>query len=72
MTAGLLVAERFGQIRKTKAPVDDRSNARRVQPPDHVLLLRPTAHDESLESDLAEAFRYEESNRHFGKICLEF
>jgi NADPH:quinone reductase-like Zn-dependent oxidoreductase len=23
-------------------------------------------------ADLAEAFRYEESNRHFGKICLEF
>jgi NADPH:quinone reductase-like Zn-dependent oxidoreductase len=23
-------------------------------------------------ADLAEAFRYEESNRHFGKLCLEF
>jgi NADPH:quinone reductase-like Zn-dependent oxidoreductase len=34
--------------------------------------IRPVIDRRFALADLAEAFRYEESNRHFGKICLEF
>jgi NADPH:quinone reductase-like Zn-dependent oxidoreductase len=34
--------------------------------------IRPVIDRRFALGDLAEAFRYEESNRHFGKICLEF
>jgi NADPH:quinone reductase-like Zn-dependent oxidoreductase len=33
--------------------------------------IRPVIDRRFALADLAEAFRYEESNRHFGKICLE-
>ena len=34
--------------------------------------IRPVIDRRFALADLAEAFRHEESNRHFGKICLEF
>jgi NADPH:quinone reductase-like Zn-dependent oxidoreductase len=34
--------------------------------------IRPVIDRRFPLDDLAEAFRYEESNRHLGKICLEF
>ncbi|HEY1898442.1 MAG TPA: NAD(P)-dependent alcohol dehydrogenase [Steroidobacteraceae bacterium] len=34
--------------------------------------IRPVIDRRFALADLADAFRYEESNRHFGKICLEF
>jgi len=34
--------------------------------------IRPVIDRRFALAELAEAFRYEESNRHFGKICLEF
>ena len=34
--------------------------------------IRPIIDRRFALADLADAFRYEESNHHFGKICLEF
>jgi NADPH:quinone reductase-like Zn-dependent oxidoreductase len=34
--------------------------------------IRPVIDRRFPLAGLAEAFRYQESNRHFGKICLEF
>ena len=34
--------------------------------------MRPVLDKSFALGDIAEAFRHEESGRHFGKICLEF
>ena len=34
--------------------------------------IRPVIDRRFALAELADAFRYEESNHHFGKICLEF
>jgi NADPH:quinone reductase-like Zn-dependent oxidoreductase len=60
------------QIRLQGLIVGSRSQQQQLVSALDTMGVRPVIDRRFALTDLAEAFRYEESNRHFGKICLEF
>ena len=60
------------QIRLQGLIVGSRSQQQEMVRGLDVTGIRPVIDRRFALAELADAFRYEESNRHFGKICLEF